>query len=104
MAADASAFDGRPCNRARFAGGVQRIILSLDRAFEMRAAFDGDGLVHDVTFDPRGCGQADFQPAYMPITRPLTTTSSARHSPLIVALSPMVRRCARMSPSSLPSI
>lgn len=65
MAADASAFDGRPCNRARFAGGVQRIILSLDRAFEMRAAFDGDGLVHDVTFDPRGCGQADFQPAYL---------------------------------------
>ena len=29
----------------------------------MRAAFDGDGLVDDVAFNPRGRGQADFQAA-----------------------------------------
>ena len=29
----------------------------------MRATFDGDGLVDDVTLDPRTGGQAHFQPA-----------------------------------------
>ncbi len=42
----------------------QRIVLTLHRAFEMRAAFDGDGLVDDVALDPRGRGQADLQPTH----------------------------------------
>src|SRR6056297_90641 len=44
-----------------------------------------------------------FKPRTRPTTRPFTTTSSAMTSPLIVALSPTVSRCARMSPSTVPS-
>src|SRR5690606_13946211 len=44
-----------------------------------------------------------LRPRTRPITRPFTTMSSATISPLIVALSPTVKRCARMSPSTTPS-
>src|SRR5690606_31996391 len=44
-----------------------------------------------------------FSPRTRPITRPLTTMSSATISPRMVALSPTVSRWARMSPSTVPS-
>src|SRR6056297_611760 len=44
-----------------------------------------------------------LRPRTRPTMRPLITTSSAMTSPLIVAPSPMVSRCARISPSIVPS-
>ena len=52
-------------SRCRFASRarVQRIVLTLHRAFKMRTGFNGDRLVDDVTFDTRGRGQTHFQSA-----------------------------------------
>ncbi len=47
--------------RGQFLVAGQRIVLTLHRAFEMRAAFDRDGLMNDVTLDAGGRGQADLE-------------------------------------------
>ena len=44
-----------------------------------------------------------FMPRTRPTIRPFTITSSAVSSPLIVAVSPIVKRCALISPSTVPS-
>ena len=41
----------------------KRIFLALHRTFKVGTGFDGDGLVDDVAFDPRGRGQTDLEPA-----------------------------------------
>ena len=43
------------------AGIRQRVFLTLDRAFEMGATLDRDGLVDDVALDPRGRRQTHLQ-------------------------------------------
>ena len=42
-------------------GQKKRVFLALNRAFEMGAGFDGDGLVDDVALDPGGGGQPHLE-------------------------------------------
>ncbi len=74
-----------------------------DGPFEMRAAFDGDGLVDDVSLDPRGRGQAHLQPAHAAHDAAIDHDVIGHDLAPDVALSPTVSRCARMSPSTVPS-
>src|SRR6056297_3245208 len=57
----AGGFRRRTGHAARLA---QRVFLTLHRALEMGAAFDGDRLVDDVALDTRRRGQADLEPAH----------------------------------------